>query len=120
PRGHTALLYRDYFLFTGDHLWWSRNRRALNASQGVCWYDWDEQRKSIALLSNYEFQWVLPGHGERARLDPAEARRQIEALATRMRAASAAVIAAARCERRFQYRDTAARQRLRRRRQQAM
>jgi glyoxylase-like metal-dependent hydrolase (beta-lactamase superfamily II) len=31
-RGHTALLYRNHFLFSGDHLWWSRGRRSLNAS----------------------------------------------------------------------------------------
>ena len=80
-RGHTALLYRDYFLFTGDHLWWSRNRRALNASRSVCWYDWDEQVQSLALLEQYEFQWVLPGHGERAKLEPAEAKRQLRDLA---------------------------------------
>jgi glyoxylase-like metal-dependent hydrolase (beta-lactamase superfamily II)/ferredoxin len=86
-RGHTALLYRNYFLFSGDHLWWSRNRRALNASQSVCWYDWEEQRKSIALLGSFRFEWVLPGHGERVRLDPVEARRQIGELAARMRAA---------------------------------
>lgn len=86
-RGHTALLYRDYFLFTGDHLWWSRNFRALNASRSVCWYNWEEQQQSIALLARYQFHWVLPGHGEKAHLDPAEARRQIESLAARMRAA---------------------------------
>ena len=76
-RGHTALLYRDYFLFTGDHLWWSRNRRSLNASRSVCWYNWDEQMRSVALLADYDFQWVLPGHGERVKLEPAEAQRQI-------------------------------------------
>jgi glyoxylase-like metal-dependent hydrolase (beta-lactamase superfamily II)/ferredoxin len=86
-RGHTALLYRDHFLFTGDHLWWSRNRGALNASRSVCWYNWDEQQRSIALLAKYRFHWVLPGHGERARIEPDEAKGQIEALAVRMRAA---------------------------------
>ena len=34
-----------------------------------------------------DFGIWLPGHGERARLEPGEARRQIEALAARMRAA---------------------------------
>jgi glyoxylase-like metal-dependent hydrolase (beta-lactamase superfamily II)/ferredoxin len=76
-RGHTVLLYRDYFLFTGDHLWWSRSRRALDASPSVCWYNWEEQQRSIALLAGYTFHWVLPGHGERVRLDPAEARRMV-------------------------------------------
>ena len=76
-RGHTVLLYRDYFLFTGDHLWWSRNKRSLNASRSVCWYNWEEQVKSVALLVDYRFHWVLPGHGERVKLEPAEAKRQI-------------------------------------------
>jgi glyoxylase-like metal-dependent hydrolase (beta-lactamase superfamily II)/ferredoxin len=76
-RGHTALLYRNYFLFTGDHLWWSRNRRSLNASRSVCWYNWEEQVRSVALLADYDFHWVLPGHGERIQLDPDEAKRQL-------------------------------------------
>src|SRR5713101_1965945 len=29
-KGHCVLLYRNYFLFTGDHLWWSRTKRSLN------------------------------------------------------------------------------------------
>ena len=85
-RGHCVLLHRE-FLFAGDHLWWSRNRGALNASRSVCWYNWDEQQSSIALLAKYRFHWVLPGHGERVRIEPDEAKRQIDALAVRMRAA---------------------------------
>jgi len=38
--GSTALLYRDTFLFTGDHLWWSPNYQRLHASRGVCWHSW--------------------------------------------------------------------------------
>jgi ferredoxin len=34
--GHCGLLHRGAFLFTGDHLWWSRERRALSASREVC------------------------------------------------------------------------------------
>jgi len=86
-RGHTALLYRNYFLFSGDHLWWSRSKQALHASESVCWYNWEEQIRSVALLANYDFRWVLPGHGERAKLDVAEARRQLKALARRTHAA---------------------------------
>jgi glyoxylase-like metal-dependent hydrolase (beta-lactamase superfamily II)/ferredoxin len=67
-RGHCALLYRDYFLFTGDHLWWSRARRQLTASRSVCWYSWPEQQASIELLRRYTFDWVLPGHGQRVKL----------------------------------------------------
>ncbi len=42
-RGHCALLYKNEFLFAGDHMWWSRVRRRLNASQDVCWYSWRDQ-----------------------------------------------------------------------------
>ena len=79
-RGHTALLYRNFFLFTGDHLWWSRNRQSLYASQSVCWYDWAEQMRSVARLADFEFEWVLPGHGERRKQSAAQNRRQLSAL----------------------------------------
>ena len=64
--GHCALLYKGRYLFAGDHLWWSRGRGRLNASRDVCWYNWRQQVASIRLLAGYEFEWVLPGHGERA------------------------------------------------------
>jgi len=64
-RGHCALLHEE-FLFSGDHIWWSRARGRLNASRDVCWYSWTEQVRSVALLAGYAFEWALPGHGERA------------------------------------------------------
>jgi glyoxylase-like metal-dependent hydrolase (beta-lactamase superfamily II) len=64
-RGHCALLHRE-FLFSGDHLWWSRHRRRLTASRDVCWWSWPEQVRSVQRLTSHEFEWVLPGHGERA------------------------------------------------------
>jgi glyoxylase-like metal-dependent hydrolase (beta-lactamase superfamily II) len=67
--GHTAgsmaLLYRERFLFTGDHLWWSDARHRLVASRSVCWYSWAEQVRSLEKLRAFRFQWVLPGHGRR-------------------------------------------------------
>ncbi len=42
-RGHMVLLYRNRFLFTGDHLAWSPQRETLTAFRSVCWYSWDEQ-----------------------------------------------------------------------------
>jgi glyoxylase-like metal-dependent hydrolase (beta-lactamase superfamily II)/ferredoxin len=86
-RGHCVLLYRDRFLFTGDHLWWSRPRGRLNASRSVCWHSWPQQTDSMALLQDYSFEWVLPGHGERVHLPAAEMRKQIEGLVGLMRAA---------------------------------
>jgi glyoxylase-like metal-dependent hydrolase (beta-lactamase superfamily II)/ferredoxin len=74
-RGHVVLLYRDKFLFTGDHLAWSDNRRGLIAFRDVAWYSWREQTKSMKRLLDISFEWVLPGHGRRAHL-PREAMRQ--------------------------------------------
>jgi glyoxylase-like metal-dependent hydrolase (beta-lactamase superfamily II)/ferredoxin len=63
--GSTALLYRDTFLFTGDHLWWSPDHERLHASHSVCWSSWPEQLRSLARLRDLRFEWVLPGHGRR-------------------------------------------------------
>jgi glyoxylase-like metal-dependent hydrolase (beta-lactamase superfamily II)/ferredoxin len=62
-RGHAVLLYRDKFLFTGDHLAWSPNRNTLIAFRGACWYSWEAQTRSMEKLLSYDFEWVLPGHG---------------------------------------------------------
>jgi len=64
-RGHIVLLYRDKYLFTGDHLAWSDSRRGLIAFRDVAWYSWPEQTKSMKRLLDVRFQWVLPGHGRR-------------------------------------------------------
>ena len=67
-RGHCVLLHDDQFLFTGDHIAWSRERQCLTASRDVCWHSWREQVKSVEKLDRYSFEWVLPGHGQRVRL----------------------------------------------------
>ncbi|HXL72218.1 MAG TPA: MBL fold metallo-hydrolase [bacterium] len=85
-KGHMVLLYKNKYLFTGDHLWWRRKRKQLGASQGVAWYSWREQTESMARLLNFEFEWVLPGHGERKYLPAAEMRLELDALVNRMKA----------------------------------
>ncbi|HEX9425352.1 MAG TPA: MBL fold metallo-hydrolase [Pyrinomonadaceae bacterium] len=62
-RGHMVFLYKDRFLFTGDHLAWSPTRETLTAFPSVAWYSWAKQTESMAKLAKYEFEWVLPGHG---------------------------------------------------------
>lgn len=84
-RGHTVLLYRDRYLFAGDHLWWSAAYDALNASQSVCWYSWAEQIRSMERLLDYQFEWVLPGHGRRVHLSSSLMREQLESCVARMR-----------------------------------
>ncbi len=84
-RGHMCLLVENRYLFTGDHLWWSRTHKSLNAGRDVCWYSWDEQTRSMAALAEFTFEWVLPGHGERVKLSPDEMRREIQELSRRMK-----------------------------------
>jgi glyoxylase-like metal-dependent hydrolase (beta-lactamase superfamily II) len=62
-RGHMLLLYKNKFLFTGDHLAWSPIRETLTAFRSVAWYSWAEQTRSMKGLRDYDFEWVLPGHG---------------------------------------------------------
>jgi glyoxylase-like metal-dependent hydrolase (beta-lactamase superfamily II) len=65
--GHTAgsacPLYRNKFLFSGDHLWWNPRRGMLSASKSYCWHHWPTQLKSLERLLAFDFTWVLPGHG---------------------------------------------------------
>ena len=68
-KGHTALLYRNKFLFTGDHLAWSNSASQLAGFPNACWYSWSEVIKSTQKLANYSFEWVLPGHGRRYHAD---------------------------------------------------
>jgi glyoxylase-like metal-dependent hydrolase (beta-lactamase superfamily II)/ferredoxin len=62
-RGHVVFLYKNRFLFTGDHLAWSPNRQTLTAFRSVAWYSWPKQIESMERLAGYDFEWVLPGHG---------------------------------------------------------
>jgi glyoxylase-like metal-dependent hydrolase (beta-lactamase superfamily II)/ferredoxin len=69
-RGHIVLLYNNKFLFTGDHLAYSQELQHLYAFRNACWYSWTEQVVSLAKLFNYQFSWVLPGHGHRFHAEP--------------------------------------------------
>ena len=84
-RGHTVLLYRNRYLFSGDHLWWSEAYDSLNASRGVCWYSWAEQTRSMERLLEFEFEWVLPGHGRRLHLDAPHMHKQLRQCVSRMK-----------------------------------
>jgi glyoxylase-like metal-dependent hydrolase (beta-lactamase superfamily II) len=64
-RGHTVLLYKDRFLFTGDHLAYDEDAGELEAWPDVCWYSWTAQTASMRRLLDERFEWVLPGHGRR-------------------------------------------------------
>jgi glyoxylase-like metal-dependent hydrolase (beta-lactamase superfamily II)/ferredoxin len=84
-RGSLALLYRGEFLFTGDHLWASEDGELLQASRSVCWYSWESQITSMERLLEFEFQWVLPGHGYRLHAPAPLMRQKLGELLTRMK-----------------------------------
>lgn len=77
-RGHSVLLYRNKYLFSGDHLAWSPSRNRLTAFRGACWYSWEEQIRSMRRLLEYSFEWVLPGHGRIHRAPAGEMRESLQ------------------------------------------
>jgi glyoxylase-like metal-dependent hydrolase (beta-lactamase superfamily II)/ferredoxin len=77
-KGHTVLLYRHKFLFTGDHLAWSKNLNQLIGFRNACWYSWAETTKSMRKLMDYSFEWILPGHGRRFHADLAAMRQEMQ------------------------------------------
>jgi glyoxylase-like metal-dependent hydrolase (beta-lactamase superfamily II)/ferredoxin len=82
-QGHCVLLYRDKYLFTGDHLWWRRRREQLGASQSVAWYSWRRQTESMEKLLRFDFEWVLPGHGQSKYLPGPEMKKELQQLVNR-------------------------------------
>lgn len=69
--GHTAgsmaLLYKDRYLFTGDHMAWDRGAGGLRLATRYVWSEEALQRSTASLLT-YAFEWILPGHGDRIHL----------------------------------------------------
>lgn len=78
--GHTAgsacLLYRETYLFTGDHLWWNSHLKRLSASKSFNWHSWSLQLESLEKLLEFKFRWVLPGHGAPIGFDTPERMRE--------------------------------------------
>ena len=85
-KGHCVLLFEQRFLFTGDHLAWNRHEQRLEAFHDYCWYSWPKQTESMRRLSQFNFEWVLPGHGQRVRLPAIAMSQQMRELVERMRA----------------------------------
>ncbi len=87
--GHTpgsqALLYRDEYLFTGDHLWWNPDRNELESPRQLVW-NHDRLLGSIETLLRFRFRWVLAGHGGRIRLSEHDMQIQLRQLLERRKA----------------------------------
>ena len=83
--GHCVLLYKNKYLFTGDHLAWDRDMAGLVAWPEVCWYDWEQQKDSLRKLTSYEFSWILPGHGQRISLTNDAMKSELNTLLERLK-----------------------------------
>jgi glyoxylase-like metal-dependent hydrolase (beta-lactamase superfamily II)/ferredoxin len=83
-KGHMTLLYKQRYLFTGDHLAWDRELHELSANDGYCWYSWEDQTHSMEQLAKESFEWVLPGHGDRVQLHSEAMNIHMERLIGRM------------------------------------
>jgi len=88
-KGHCVVLFEKRFLFTGDHLAWDRHEQRLEAFQDYCWYSWRKQTESMRRLAQFNFEWVLPGHGQRVHLPAPAMSLQMRDLIERMKAESA-------------------------------
>ena len=62
-KGHFCFLYKEKFLFTGDHLCYSSKLGHLFAFLNHCWYSKVDLFESVIKLKNYTFSAILPGHG---------------------------------------------------------
>jgi glyoxylase-like metal-dependent hydrolase (beta-lactamase superfamily II)/ferredoxin len=84
--GHTAgsmaLLYRERFLFTGDHLWWDPHSKSLQAPTRLILKKWT-LIDSIRKLLDYRFEWVLAGHGDRVQRSSGDMHAHLSALLER-------------------------------------
>jgi glyoxylase-like metal-dependent hydrolase (beta-lactamase superfamily II) len=75
--GSACLLYRDEFLFSGDHVAWSHPMSQVYAFAGACWYDWDVQIESMQRLAEHRFEHILPGHSAPCRFDADEMQQRV-------------------------------------------
>jgi glyoxylase-like metal-dependent hydrolase (beta-lactamase superfamily II)/ferredoxin len=85
-KGHAVFLWKEKFLFTGDHLAWNETRNTLYAFRSACWYSWPEQIRSMERLLAFRFEWVLPGHGRPMRLPAERMHEELERCVQWMRA----------------------------------
>jgi glyoxylase-like metal-dependent hydrolase (beta-lactamase superfamily II) len=86
--GHTegSVLYLadETYCFSGDSFYWSRTLGDVTVAESVTWYSITELAASLArTAARLRFAWLLPGHGGRQHLPPAEFARRMHDLAGR-------------------------------------
>jgi hypothetical protein len=80
-----VLLYRNKYLFSGDHLAWDNEINGLSAHRNVCWFSWKAQIESMEKLAKETFEWILPGLGNRVFLSQLEMKNAMVKLIEQMK-----------------------------------
>jgi len=88
-RGSVVYVLDEHVAFTGDSLFWDRAAAAgagdLSAHRYATWYSWEEQARALRRLAeSHRFEWVLAGHGGRARRPADEMHDRLVGLVGRM------------------------------------
>ena len=88
--GHTAgslaVLFAGQVLFSGDHLWWGVDPPGMVASRRTCWWDWQQQVRSVERQLDLDVRWLLPGQGRWHPFAPGEWRVELEKTLARLSA----------------------------------
>jgi glyoxylase-like metal-dependent hydrolase (beta-lactamase superfamily II)/ferredoxin len=82
--GSVAYLVADRFLFTGDSLNWDFETSALSAFKDYCWYSWEHQKRSLERLLQFQFEYVLAGHGGSISMPADEMRNALQSMLLRL------------------------------------
>jgi glyoxylase-like metal-dependent hydrolase (beta-lactamase superfamily II) len=88
--GHTegSVLYLadDKYCFSGDSFYWSRATGDIEVADSVTWYSITELAASLERTApRINFEWLLPGHGDRKRLAAQDMTQRLQDLAARTR-----------------------------------
>jgi glyoxylase-like metal-dependent hydrolase (beta-lactamase superfamily II)/ferredoxin len=87
-RGSACLIFDERVLFSGDHVAFHLREQRVYAFRGACWYDWDEQIRSMERLAGHRFEQILPGHGAPCRFPADVMHEQMERCVAWMRRAA--------------------------------
>jgi glyoxylase-like metal-dependent hydrolase (beta-lactamase superfamily II) len=88
--GHTegSVLYLadDKYCFSGDSFYWSRGTGDIEVAESVTWYSITELAASLERTApRIQFEWLLPGHGDRKQLAAQDMTHRLLGLAARTR-----------------------------------
>lgn len=85
-KGSVLYLADDTYCFSGDSFYWSRTTGDIEVVDSVTWYSITELAASLQRTApRLRFEWLLPGHGDRRRLDAHDMTQRLRNLATRTR-----------------------------------